>query len=66
VKDRSKYLIDGASAVAPDAATGSKVSNLKASGSDAIKKKAGAKKIVARKARKDKVATVVAETEATT
>ena len=49
VKDRSKYLIDGASAVAADATTGSKFGKSKSSGSGAIKKKAAAKKVAAKK-----------------
>jgi DNA-binding protein H-NS len=65
VKDRSKYLINSASAVAPQATTGSKVGKAKSAGSGALKKKNPAKKVVARKAILAKVATVVAEGEPT-
>ena len=65
VKDRSKYLIAGASAVAPDATTGRKVGKSKSSGSGAIEKKAAAKTVVAKKAISAKVATDVVEAEPT-
>jgi DNA-binding protein H-NS len=65
VKDRSKYLIDGASAVAPDATTGSKVGKSKSSGSGALEKKAAAKKVATKKAISAKVATVAGEAEPT-
>jgi DNA-binding protein H-NS len=65
VKDRSKYLIDGASAVAPKAATGSKVGKSQSSGRGAIAKKALTEKVAARKAISAKSATVVAEAEPT-
>lgn len=63
VKDRSKYLIDGASAVSPKAATGSKVGKSQSSGSGAIAKKAPTEKVAARKAMSAKAATVVSEAE---
>ena len=60
---RSEF--DGASVAAPEAAIESKVGKSKSSGSGAIKKKAAAKKLVAKKATSANVAAVVAEAEPT-
>jgi DNA-binding protein H-NS len=65
VKDRSKYLINGASTVPPVAAAEGKVGKSQSSGSSANSKKAATKKTVAKKSISAKVATVVAEPEPT-
>ncbi|MFT4503175.1 H-NS family nucleoid-associated regulatory protein [Caballeronia sp. 15711] len=70
VKDRSKYLIDGAGTVAPEATTRSKAGKSQSSGSGSVTNKAATKKTVAKKsgAKKaipEKVTAVVAAAEPT-
>jgi DNA-binding protein H-NS len=65
VKDRRKFLIDGASVVAAKTNSGREVGKSKSSGSSANTKKAATEKTVAKKAIPENVVTVVTDAEPT-
>jgi DNA-binding protein H-NS len=67
VKDRSKFLIDGATALATETTATSKASKLKSSAvRGAVAKKAAARKVGAKKAAAKRAATVATGAESTT